>query len=124
MQRLVSLLCRRNLSRFYPNCPAASPTPDSGTCPNTTRPRLGKPAHQKSLDLTRTSYETGASDLLDVFSAKRSLFSAQTNAKNRVAMALDYVSLNKALGAGWDGKLEVSKPVVVDGKIEPRLANK
>lgn len=82
-------------------------------------------AYQKSLDLTRASYENGASDLLDVLSAERSLFSAQTNAiQNRVAMALDYVSLNRALGAGWDGKLEVSKPVVSDGETGPRLAKK
>jgi multidrug efflux system outer membrane protein len=82
-------------------------------------------AYQKSLDLTRSSYENGASDLLDVLSAERSLFGAQTNKiQNRVAMALDYVSLNKALGAGWDGKLDVSQPAVKDDKTGPRLAKK
>lgn len=82
-------------------------------------------SYQKVLELTRTSYENGANDLLDVLTAERSLFSAQTNAiQNRVALALDYVSLNKALGAGWDGKLDVSKPVVVDGQTWPRIARK
>jgi NodT family efflux transporter outer membrane factor (OMF) lipoprotein len=82
-------------------------------------------AYQKSFDLTRSSYENGASDLLDVLSAERSLFSAQTNAiENRVAMALDFVTLNKALGGGWDGALDVSKPIVSDGKVGPRLASK
>jgi NodT family efflux transporter outer membrane factor (OMF) lipoprotein len=82
-------------------------------------------SYQKVLELTRSSYENGASDLLDVLTAERSLFSAQTNSiQNRVALALDYVSLNKALGAGWDGKLDVSKPVVEDGKTGPRFAKK
>jgi hypothetical protein len=39
-------------------------------------------------------------------------------------MALDYVSLNRALGAGWDGKLDVSKPAVKDEDTGPRLAVK
>ena len=82
-------------------------------------------AYQKSFDLTRSSYENGASDLLDVLTAERSLFSAQNDAiQNRVAMALDFVSLNKALGGGWDGDLDVSQPVISDEREGPRIAGR
>ncbi len=82
-------------------------------------------AFQKSFDLTRSSYENGASDLLDVLSAERSLFAAQTNAiQNKVSIALDFVNLNRALGGGWDGTLDVSKPIISDDKTGPRLASR
>lgn len=65
-------------------------------------------SYRQVYDLTRVSYESGASDFLDVLTAERSLFGAETNAiENRVAIALDFVSLNRALGSGWDGDKSV-----------------
>lgn len=73
-------------------------------------------------DLTRSSYESGASDFLDVLTAERSLYAAENmRIQNKVSLALDYVALNKALGAGWNGVLNVSEPTVVDHAVGPHL---
>ena len=62
--------------------------------------------------------------LLDVLDAERSLYSAEDDLlQSRIAIATDYVALNKALGGGWDGTIDSAKPEVVDAKTGPRLAS-
>ena len=57
--------------------------------------------------------------------AERSLYSAEDALlQSRVAIATDYVALNKALGGGWDGTIDSAKPEIVDVKTGPRLASK
>lgn len=53
-------------------------------------------------EMTRSSYEMGASDFLDVVAAQRSQYAAEDGLiSSRIALVVDYVTLNKALGGGW-----------------------
>ena len=79
-------------------------------------------AYRKSTSLARQLYEGGSNSFLDVLDAERSLYSAEDSLiESRVAIATDYISLMKALGGGWDGDLEVDRPVVVDVHTGPHL---
>jgi NodT family efflux transporter outer membrane factor (OMF) lipoprotein len=78
-------------------------------------------SYRSVTQLTQSSYDSGASDFLDVLSAERSLYSAESSViQSKVSLALDYIALNKALGAGWNGTVDSSKPVVADTKTGPR----
>ncbi len=73
--------------------------------------------------LSHSLYENGASSFLDVLTAARSAYSAEDALiQSRVLITTDYVALNKALGGGWDGRLDSSKPEVVDTHTGPHLA--
>ncbi|TPN88514.1 efflux transporter outer membrane subunit [Mesorhizobium sp. CU2] len=75
--------------------------------------------------LERTLYKAGESSLLDVLDAERSAYSAEDSLlQSRVSVATDYIALNKALGGGWDGTIDSSKPEIVDVATGPRLASK
>lgn len=65
-------------------------------------------AYGRAAEMTRSSYELGAVDFLDVISTERFHYSAEDSLiSSRVALTLDYVSLNKALGGGWESAEEV-----------------
>jgi outer membrane protein, multidrug efflux system len=73
--------------------------------------------------LSRALYETGSSSFLDVLDAERSQFSAEDSLlQSRVSVAKDYVALAKALGGGWNGDVDSTKPEVVDGNTGPHPA--
>jgi outer membrane protein, multidrug efflux system len=79
-------------------------------------------SYREAARLARTLYQNGASSFLDVLDAERSLYSAEdTLIQSRVAIATDYVALNKALGGGWDGAVDASKPEIVDTNTGPHL---
>lgn len=79
--------------------------------------------YQTALKLSRTLYETGSTGFLDVLDAERSQFSAEDALlQSRVAVAKDYIALAKALGGGWDGAIDSTKPDVVDVNTGPRPA--
>jgi multidrug efflux system outer membrane protein len=68
---------------------------------------------QETLDLSTASYKDGASSLLDVLDAQRSVSTAQASLAQAIQqMAKDYVSLNVAVGGGYnpDGKPTVAPP--------------
>ncbi len=72
--------------------------------------------------LSRTLYQSGAASFLDVLDAERSLYSAEdTLLQSRVAVTSNFVSLNKALGGGWDKPVAVDLPRVVDTGTGPHL---
>jgi hypothetical protein len=74
--------------------------------------------------IARTLYRSGETSLLDVLDTERSLYSAEDDLlQSRVAIATDYIALNKALGGGWDGTIDTAKPEIVDVKTGPRLAS-
>jgi outer membrane protein, multidrug efflux system len=86
--------------------------------------RLAEAARQyrEAAKLSRTLYQTGTQSFLDVLDAERSLYSAEDSLlKSRVAIAKDYIALAKALGGGWNGKIDSSKPEVVDVNTGPHL---
>lgn len=79
-------------------------------------------SYQQAAELARTLYRFGATSFLDVLTAERSLYSAQDALiQSRMAVTTDYVALNKALGGGWSGEVDVSTPEVVDGYTGPHL---
>jgi len=68
-------------------------------------------AYRVAAQLARTLYQAGSSSFLDVLDAERSLYSAEDSLlQSEVAIAAGYVTLNKALGGGWDGVDEVPNP--------------
>jgi multidrug efflux system outer membrane protein len=59
-------------------------------------------SYQEALDLSTASYKDGASSLLDVLDAQRSVTAAQESLAQAVQQsATDYVALNVAIGAGY-----------------------
>lgn len=64
-------------------------------------------SYEEALELSTASYKDGASSLLDVLDAQRSVSTAQASlAQALQQMAADYVALNVAIGGGYafDGK--------------------
>ncbi|MCB8835588.1 hypothetical protein LJD42_29005, partial [Escherichia coli] len=56
--------------------------------------------------------------------AERSLYSAEDALlQSRVAIAADYIALNKALGGGWSGLVDTGKPEVKDVNTGPHIAS-
>lgn len=79
-------------------------------------------SYREAASLSRSLYQSGSSSFLDVLDAERSLYSAEDAfITSRVAIATDYITLNKALGGGWDGAVDTSKPEVVDRNTGPHL---
>ncbi|MCX5578876.1 efflux transporter outer membrane subunit [Kaistia terrae] len=73
--------------------------------------------------VARALFQSGSSSFLDVLTAERSLYSASDALiESRVAIATDYIALNKALGGGWNGVIDSSRPVIVDKRTGPHLA--
>ncbi|QKD02831.1 efflux transporter outer membrane subunit [Mesorhizobium loti] len=80
-------------------------------------------SYGEAASLEGTIYKAGETSLLDVLDAQRSLYSAEDSLlQSRVLLATNYIALNKALGGGWDGAVDSSKPEIVDVKTGPRLA--
>jgi NodT family efflux transporter outer membrane factor (OMF) lipoprotein len=87
--------------------------------------RLAEAARQyrDAARLERTLFENGSASFLDVLDADRSLYSAEDSLlQSRVAIATDYIALAKALGGGWDGAIDSSRPEVVDRNTLPHIA--
>jgi NodT family efflux transporter outer membrane factor (OMF) lipoprotein len=89
------------------------------------RIRLGKLAssagsYREAAKLSRSLYQSGASSFLDVLDAERSLYSAEdTLLQSRVAIATNFIALNKALGGGWNKPVDASVPAIVDTGTGP-----
>lgn len=78
--------------------------------------------YRDATQLSRTLYQTGSSSFLDVLDAERSLYSSEDSLlQSRVAVATSYISLAKALGGGWDGVIDSSRPEVVDVNTGPHF---
>jgi len=94
------------------------------------RVRVGKLAssaksYGEAARLEQALYKAGETSLLDVLDAERSAYSAEDSLlQSRILIATDYIALNKALGGGWDGVVDSTKPEVIDVVTGPRLARK
>ena len=78
--------------------------------------------YREAARLSRSLYQNGSSSFLDVLDSERSLYSSEDSLlQSRVAVAKDYVALAKALGGGWDGAIDSTKPEVVDTDTGPHL---
>ncbi|MGV6874031.1 efflux transporter outer membrane subunit [Pseudochelatococcus sp. B33] len=79
--------------------------------------------YRESARLARTLFESGSTSFIEVLDAERSLYSAEDALiQSRVTIAIQYVTLNKALGGGWSGSVDTATPVVVDRNTGPRPA--
>lgn len=79
-------------------------------------------SYREAAGLSRDLYTSGATSFLDVLTAERSLYSAEDGLlQSRIAMATDYIALMKALGGGWDGRVDSATPEVIDLTTGPRL---
>lgn len=88
----------------------------------TNKLRESADAYAKSLELSRGLYETGNTSFLELLTAERSRYSAeQSYINSRVATTKNYIALMKALGGGWNGKVNVSRPEVVDIGTGPHI---
>jgi outer membrane protein, multidrug efflux system len=78
--------------------------------------------YRQAARLSRTLFQAGSAGFFDVLDAERSLYSAEDSLlQSRVAIAVDYIALCKALGGGWDGAIDSSQPAVVDLNTRPHL---
>ncbi|WP_317993934.1 efflux transporter outer membrane subunit [Bartonella gliris] len=69
-----------------------------------------------SLKLSQRLFENGNTSFLELLNADRSYYSSQMALKDsRISLATQYIALMKALGGGWDGVVDVSRPEIVDG---------
>jgi len=79
-------------------------------------------AYREAVRLARSLYQIGSSSFLDVLDAERSLYSAEDSLiQTQVDITTNYVALNKALGGGWSGEVDASRPLIVDAYSGPRL---
>jgi len=79
--------------------------------------------YREAASLARSLYQSGSQSFLNLLEAERSLYSAEDSLiTSQAAIATDYIALNKALGGGWDGDVNVSKPEIIDTATGPRLA--
>ncbi|WP_280798760.1 efflux transporter outer membrane subunit [Mesorhizobium sp. WSM3224] len=77
---------------------------------------------RKINELTLEQYRAGAKSFIDVLTAQRDLLAAETSlAEARTDVVVSYVDLQKALGGGWTGRINASKPEVVDGYTGPHF---
>lgn len=80
-------------------------------------------AYGEAAALSRRLYQSGSTSFLEVLDAERSRYSAEDAlATSQVAIATDYIALNKALGGGWNGVIDAARPEVVDTRTAPHLA--
>ncbi|MFT0892521.1 efflux transporter outer membrane subunit [Pseudochelatococcus sp. G4_1912] len=78
--------------------------------------------YREAARLARTLFQNGATSFIEVLDAERSQYSAEDALiQSRVNIATYYVALNKALGGGWDGAIDTSKPEVIDHNTGPHL---
>jgi len=69
--------------------------------------------YREAAQLSRLLYQNGASAILDVLDAERSLYSAEdAYVQSRTAITESYIALAKALGGGWDKALDAGRPLV------------
>lgn len=80
-------------------------------------------SYRQAATLSRSLYQGGSADFLIVLDAERSLYSAEDAlVQSRITLATSYIALNKALGGGWDGVVDASRPEIIDRDMGPRLA--
>lgn len=81
-------------------------------------------SYRQAASLSQTLYKSGTSSFLDVLTAERSLYSAEDALiQSRILVTVDYIALNKALGGGWDGLIDASKPAIIDTNTGPHLTS-
>ncbi len=77
---------------------------------------------RKINELTLEQFKVGNKSFIDVLNAQRDLLSSETSLNQvRTELVVNYITLQKALGGGWSGQIDVSKPEVLDGYTGPHI---
>lgn len=77
---------------------------------------------RKISQLTLEQFEVGSKGFIDVLNAQRELLSSEMNLNQvRTGLVVNYIALQKALGGGWDGAIDVDKPEITDGYTGPHI---
>jgi len=77
---------------------------------------------RKIRDLTLAQFQAGSKSFIDVLTAQRDVLNSETSlAELRTDLVVSYIALQKALGGSWQGRLDASKPEVIDGFTGPHL---
>lgn len=72
--------------------------------------------------LARVLYGQGASSFIEVLDTERSLYASEDALlQSRVLIATRFIALGKALGGGWSGTVDASRPAVAEEDMGPRL---
>lgn len=80
---------------------------------------------RKATQLSRLLYQGGSTSFLELLNTERSLYSSENNLiQLKVTLLQNYINLQKALGGGWNGKINPDQPVVQDGYTGPHLVAK
>ncbi len=78
--------------------------------------------YRESAELSRSLYQVGSTSFLEVLTAERSLYSAEDPLiQSEVNIAKNYITLNKALGGGWNEPVDMTVPRIEDTKDGPRI---
>jgi outer membrane protein, multidrug efflux system len=77
---------------------------------------------RKINELTLEQFKAGNKSFIEVLNAQRDVLSSETSLNQvQTDLVVNYVALQKALGGGWNGQIDVSKPEVVDGYTGPHI---
>jgi NodT family efflux transporter outer membrane factor (OMF) lipoprotein len=80
--------------------------------------------YREAARLSRLLYLNGASAILDVLDAERSLYSAEDAlVQSKLAITENYIALAKSLGGGWDEAMDAGKPLVFDDGGTPKVVS-
>jgi multidrug efflux system outer membrane protein len=79
--------------------------------------------YRQAAKYSRELFAAGSSDLFDVLDADRSLYSQRLKQIEANAdIATNFIALNKALGAGWNGAIDIRGPTPENGVEGPHLS--
>lgn len=79
--------------------------------------------YREAARLARVLYGQGGSSFLEVLDAERSLYESEDSLlQSQVLIATRFIALGKALGGGWSGTLDPTRPLVTDRDTRPRIA--
>ncbi|MCV9907627.1 efflux transporter outer membrane subunit [Brucella sp. HL-2] len=77
---------------------------------------------RKINELTLEQFKVGNKSFIEVLNAQRDLLSSETSLNQvRTELVVNYIALQKSLGGGWSGQIDVGKPEVVDGYTGPHI---
>ncbi|EUB99968.1 RND efflux system, outer membrane lipoprotein, NodT family [Rhizobium sp. CF080] len=77
---------------------------------------------RRALQVSRELHQAGVTDFFTILDTERSLYSVEEDLiETRSDVATYYIALHKALGGGWDGEIDASKPATIDVGEEPHL---
>ncbi|MBO1041185.1 efflux transporter outer membrane subunit [Brucella pituitosa] len=77
---------------------------------------------RKINELTLEQFKAGNKSFIEVLNAQRDVLNSETSLNQvRTDLVVNYIALQKALGGGWSGQVDVNKPEVVDGYTGPHI---